>query len=145
MTTLTKHYVTVAALTWFGIVGLLNTAGCTQDGIDGEVVLRPNRDVAALSADDIVRVMQRAGFADDQIIHLCTDLRNSLSSTGAAHIVIDGKVEAIFAVEGERLYIASRLRGSFIYNLAQDTFTEPPRSSRAGRSGPPAKPAPKLQ
>ena len=77
---------------------------------------------AELSADDVVRVMWRAGFSDDQVLELGTDLRNSLAYTGAAQIVIGERVEAVFGMDGDYLYVASRMRGSFIYDLGKRDF-----------------------
>ena len=92
---------------------------------------RSNQDIAALSADDIVRVMLRAGFGEAEILQFGAELRNCLSSTGAAHIVVDGHVEAIFAVDGERLHVASHRRGSFIYDLArQSVLVTPSKADR---------------
>ncbi|GAF75906.1 unnamed protein product, partial [marine sediment metagenome] len=41
------------------------------------VVVLNNQQVAALDTDDVVRIMQRAGFSDQQILDLGTDLRNA--------------------------------------------------------------------
>ena len=81
-----------------------------------------NREIAALDADDIVRVMRRAGFSDDQVIDLGPDLRNMLASSGAAKIQVGNKVEAMFSVEGDSLYASSYRRGSFIYDLGKQRF-----------------------
>ena len=78
----------------------------------------PNRETVALDADDVVRIMRMAGFPDPQILDLGTDLRNELARSGAAQIRLDDKVEALFAVNGRYVYIASRLHGSFIYDPA---------------------------
>ena len=90
--------------------------GCANNP-HGRVLAMPNRQVAGLDADDVVRVMQRAGFSDEQILELGTELRNSLSSSGAAQIRVRDKVESIFAVDGRYLHVSSRRRGSFIYDL----------------------------
>jgi hypothetical protein len=101
---------------------VLNVAGCANNGTGARVVALANRDVAALTADDIACVMRRAGFSDAQVIDLGTDLRNSLASTGAAKIIIGDKVEAILALDGDYLHAASRRRGSFIYELKTRRF-----------------------
>lgn len=93
----------------------LNVVGCANTA--HQVIPAGNRQVAALSADDIVQVMQRAGFSDEQILELGTDLRNGLALSGAAQIKVDDKVEAIFAVNGDYVHFSSRLRGSFIYDV----------------------------
>jgi len=98
-----------------------NLAGCAKNN-QARVVLLANRDVAALDADDIVRVMQRAGFSDQQILELGTELRNTFASSGAAKIQVRKKIEAIFAVNGRYLHASSRRRGSFIYDLEEHKF-----------------------
>lgn len=95
----------------FGIVGCAHT--------QAQVIPISNRQVAALSAEDIVRVMLRAGFSDEQILELGTDLRNELARSGAAQISVGDKVEAILAVDSDRVYVSSRLRGSFIFVNSQ--------------------------
>lgn len=114
-----------------GALWLLMVLGLGGCGDEAKVFSLSNRDVAALTADDIVLVMWRAGFSDDQVLEVGTDLRNSLASAGAAKIMVGKKVdvilavgedrgkkvEAIFSVDGDYLHAASRRRGSFIYDL----------------------------
>jgi hypothetical protein len=79
-----------------------------------------NRNVLALTADDIVQVMRRAGFSDRQIMEYGTDIRNGLAESGAVQIKINNKVEAVFAINrenGDCVYTSTRLRGNFIYNV----------------------------
>lgn len=100
---------------------LLGTVGCTHN--QAQVIPISNREVAALSAEDIARVMLRAGFSDKQIVELGTEMRNELARSGAAQINVGDKVEAIFAVDGDFVYVSSRLRGSFIYDLRKKPGT----------------------
>ena len=93
----------------------LNIIGCVPRGI--QVVPVPSRDVMTLSADDIVQIMQRAGFSNDQIIESGTDVRAGLAKSGGVYIFVRGKVEAIFAINGEDVYISTLSRGYFIYNV----------------------------
>ncbi len=76
-----------------------------------------NQHVLNLSSDDIVRVMRRAGFLDNQILEHGTDLHSALYREGAAQIKIRRKPEAVFAINGDAVYISTRLRGNFIYNV----------------------------
>ena len=97
----------------------LGVAGCARTG-GIQVIPLSNRDVLALSADDVVRVMRRAGFSDRQILEYGTDVRNALAQNGAAQIKIYNTIEAIFAInrdQGNCVYINTRLRGHFIYNV----------------------------
>jgi hypothetical protein len=96
-------------LTAFGVVS------CAQKGI--QVVPFSNRNVLALSSDDIVRVMRKAGFTDPQILEHGTALHDALAKSGAAQIKIGKKLEAVFAINGDAVYISTRLRGNFIYNV----------------------------
>ena len=100
---------------------LLGTAGCAHT--QAQVIPVSNREVAALSAEDTVRIMLRAGFTNEQILELGTELRNELARSGAAQINVGSKVEAIFAVDGDYVYISSRLKGSFIYDLRKKPGT----------------------
>lgn len=104
--------------------------GCTQigelsssisDKLTGrstgfKIISLSNQDVAALDADDVVHVMRRAGFSDEQILALGTELRNALLYSGAVQVKLRDKVEAVFAVHGDYVFITTRLRGSFIYD-----------------------------
>ncbi len=99
-------------ITLFSLAFLLG--GCS---INGRVLPQPNRAVAALCADDIVLMMDRAGFTENEILHFGTELRNSLGTTGAARIKLDTRTEAVFAVVDGNVHVSSRKRGSFIYNM----------------------------
>jgi hypothetical protein len=101
---------------------MLAMAGCAVT--EPQVLPISNREVAALSAEDVVQVMLRAGFSDEQILQLGTDLRNELARSGAAQINVEDKVEAIFAVNGDYVYVSSRLRGSFLYDLRKKLATD---------------------
>lgn len=84
-----------------------------------KIVPLGNQDVIELSADDVVRVMRRAGFSDEQILELGPELRDGLAESGAAQVRLKDKVEVVFAVHGKYLFITSRLRGSFIYDVGK--------------------------
>lgn len=79
--------------------------------------LNNQQNVLTLSSDDIVRVMRRAGFSDNQILQYGEDLHIALAQYGAAQIKIRKKLEAVFAINGDSVYISTRLRGNFIYNI----------------------------
>lgn len=76
----------------------------------------PNGSILALSADDIVQVMSRAGFSDEQIIEFGPGLRSALLNSGACQVKQGRIVEAVFAVQGKYVHVATKMRGSFIYN-----------------------------
>jgi hypothetical protein len=93
----------------------LGISGCT--GNRGfEIFPLNNQNVLTLSSDDIVRVMRRAGFNDNQILQYGEDLHLALAQYGAAQIKIRKKIQAVFAINGDAVYISSRATGNFIYN-----------------------------
>ena len=91
--------------------------GCMHHSRGFEVVPVSNRYVLVLSSDDVVQVMRRAGFSDDQILELGTDVHDGMLESGAVQIKVDDKVEVVFAANGDDVYIGTRLRGNFIYNV----------------------------
>ena len=98
----------------------LGAVGCARNNTGIRVVALSNRDVLALSPNDVVEVMRRAGFSDNQVLEYGTDLRNGLAESGAVQIKIGKKVEAVFAInlsDGDCVFISTRLRGNFIYNV----------------------------
>jgi hypothetical protein len=107
-----------------GAFWALALEGVALSGCGPRVQIVPvaNHDLAGLNAHDIVQVMRRAGFSDKQILEEGTDLRNALSSSGAATVRLDKKVEAIFAVDGDYVHVTSRQRGSFTYDLKGQEF-----------------------
>lgn len=107
-------------LTTLLVLLALGSVGCMRRSTGIQVIPLSNRSVLELSPDDVVEVMRRAGFSDRQILEYGTDLRNGLAESGAVQIKIGKKVEAVFAVnltEGNCVYISTRLRGSFIYDV----------------------------
>ena len=98
----------------------LGAGGCARSSTGIRIIPLSNRSVLALSPDDVVEVMRRAGFSDGQILEYGTDLRNGLAESGAVQIKIGKKVEAVFAInlsESNCVYISTRLRGNFIYDV----------------------------
>ena len=94
--------------------------GCARSATGIQIVPLSNRNVLTLNADDIIQVMRRAGFSDRQILEYGPELRNGLAQSGAVQVRINNKVEAVFAVnqdQGDCVYISTRLRGNFIYNV----------------------------
>ena len=92
-------------------------SGCTGNRGFELFPLNNQQNVLTLSSDDIVRVMRRAGFSDNQILQYGEDLYFALAQYGAAQIKIRKRLEAVFAINGDAVYISTRLRGNFIYNI----------------------------
>ncbi len=110
---------TFARCTWLILVLALCIEGCAStDSYSSKLRITPlnNKNTITLSADDVVLMMRRVGLSDEQILKLGTDVHDSLSRFGAAQLEVGGKVEAIFAVNDGFVYIATRSRGTFIYN-----------------------------
>jgi len=98
----------------------LGVGGCARSSAGIRVIPLSNRSVLALDSDDVVAVMRRAGFSDEQILEYGTDLRNGLAESGAVQIKIGKNVEVVFAInvdDGDCVYISTRLRGNFIYDV----------------------------
>jgi len=99
---------------------LVGMVGCSRSATGIRLIPMSNRHVLALEPDDVVAIMRRAGFSDSQILEYGTELRNGLAESGAVQIKIGRKVEAVFAVnlnDGNCVYISTRLRGNFIYDV----------------------------
>ena len=117
-----KMYGTIIASTLFMLA--LGLGGCVRTGRGIQVVPQSSsRGVLDLSADDIVAIMRTAGFSDEQIVEHGTAVHDGLAQSGAVQIKTNRKVEVIFAVNGEDVYIITRLRGIFIYNVNTGTIS----------------------
>lgn len=95
----------------------LSAAGCGSRHTGIQIMPIGNQDVLELSAADVVQIMRAAGFSDMQIYEHGTALREGIARSGAVQIQIDDTVEAIFAAKGDSVYISTRSRGHFIYNV----------------------------
>lgn len=89
--------------------------GCAPTGI--QVIPVSNRYVLTLGPDDVVRVMRRAGFSDSQILEYGPSVRDGLAQAGAVQVKAGKKIEVVFAIRDNSVYITTRLRGNFIYNM----------------------------
>jgi len=102
----------------------------STDGL--RIVARSGREVVRLTPDDIVRIMQRVGFSDDQILELGTDLHNALLLSGGAEVLYGKRTEMIFIVSNRQVQIQSHSRGTFIYDVLMQQFV---LGSARGRRG----------
>jgi len=86
-----------------------------------EVVPLKYKDVLDLNSDDIVRIMRQAGFPNEQILEFGVEVHDALAHAGAAQITLGtGRRrvrEAVFAINGDAVYISSRTTGNSIYNV----------------------------
>jgi len=115
---LVRYKLTNNALTIVLLLIALSIVGCAQTRL--QIIPLSNRDVAILSADDVVQVMRRAGLSDEQILEFGTDLRNGLALSGAAQLMVGDRVEAIFAAQGNHVYVTTRMRGSFTHRVQKE-------------------------
>jgi len=115
-----RQFIMTAGVGW--LLLLVSLSGCAHQAhqvmlAGAEATSLNNPDTANMTANDVVIVMRRAGFTDEQILELGTDMRNAIARTGAAQIRLGKRVEALFAVSGNYLYVSSYRRGSFTYDL----------------------------
>jgi len=91
------------------------------------VIPRHNTQVATLSPTDVVRIMQRVGFRDEQIMELGTALHNAIRFQGSAVIVYKKETLAIFAADGDFVRVRTRT-GDLDYQISKGQFvSSPPR------------------
>jgi hypothetical protein len=113
------------------MAGALALGGCAT--IDRSVALTQEivtpitvGDASAISAHDLAEAMLRAGFTRAQILRDGPAVRNALATSGGAQLRSGKLVEALFAVHGDRLYVTSRTRGTFVQPLRGMTRTAEP-------------------
>jgi hypothetical protein len=107
---------------WLLLVSALSLTGCASsetayDPAKPQLTPLSNQSTIRLSAEDIVLMMRQVGFSDEQILDLGATMRDGLLNSGAAQLEINDKIEAIFAVNKKLIYVATRSRGSFIYDV----------------------------
>ncbi len=81
-----------------------------------------NNELADLTADNVIAVMDKIGFTPEQILDFGPAMRDALRKSGAARVIVGKRVEAILRVKGRLLFIQSNSRGSFIYDLERSRF-----------------------
>lgn len=75
-------------------------------------------EAADVTALDLARAMLQAGFSREEILEHGPAVRNALATSGAAQIADGDSVLALMSVLGDKLYITSRSRGTFVYGLS---------------------------
>ena len=114
---------------WLVLLLPLFAVGCSEQTKVNSTGIRLsplfNNEVASLGAYDIVQIMRRAGFSDEQILKHGKSMRNGLAQSGAVQLLVDNskKVEATFAVHWPCVYISTRLRGTFVYDIRYGWIT----------------------
>ncbi|MEQ9257997.1 MAG: hypothetical protein RIG84_02745 [Roseovarius sp.] len=70
-----------------------------------------------LTASQVANAMIKAGFTYDEIVELGPGLRNAVSTRGGAEVRRGKYIHALFSVQNDRLYVASRTAGTFVLAL----------------------------
>lgn len=95
----------------------LSLGGCMRQPTGIQILPMGNQDVLELTADDVVQVMRAAGFSDEQIYEHGAAVHDGMARSGAVQVKIDDTYEAVFAAKGDSIYISTRSRGHFLYNI----------------------------
>lgn len=114
---------------WFRPVDWSDTRPEREQQSPFRVLPRHNTQVTSLSPDDIVRIMQRVGFRDEQIVELGTDLHNAMRFHGSAVIVYKKETLAIFAADGDYVRVRTR-SGDLDYQVSKGQFVSAPPRDR---------------
>lgn len=106
------------------LLSLVLLSGCVLNGRLHSLSLYPvpNQHRTDLSATDVVNIMKRAGFSDEEIMELGTSLRNYMATHGACQVSNGKLADTIIAAHQDTIYIVSHLRGSSCYDLKQKAF-----------------------
>lgn len=122
-------------LAWLTVCALVFNAGCGallhnqrhKDDVDFTVIPFSTYSALALSGDDVRFIMEKAGFTPPQIWALGLDVHNGLKELGGVKIRMGKKyIEAIFRVQGYHVWIQTRTRGLFVYDVKSKQFTVGP-------------------
>ena len=103
-------------------------AGCASMRAARTITPLSNRDNAELTAEQVIDVMRLAGYRDSEIVDLGPYLRDALASSGAARVEMGDRVDAMFVVEFDRIYVSTHTHGTFIYDLEDGEPVEPQNS-----------------
>ena len=98
----------------------LGMVGCARRATGIQIVPLGSNSVLELSPDDLIEVMRRAGFSDEQILEHGPDVYDGLANSGAVQVRAGNRVEVVIAINRDRgdcVYISSATRGNFIYNV----------------------------
>lgn len=95
----------------------LSLPGCTAPTRGIQVLAVGNQDVLDLTARDVVQIMRAAGFTDEHIRQHGRAVRDGMATRGAVQVKINDTVEAVFAAKGDMIYVSTRSRGHFYYDV----------------------------
>jgi len=98
----------------------LGMIGCSRRAAGIQIIPLSSSSVLALSTDNLVEIMRRAGFSDEQILQYGPEVYDGLSQSGAVQVRVNKRVEVVIAINrdhGDYVYISSASRGNSIYNV----------------------------
>ena len=104
-------------------IGLFS--GCQESAVL-RVIPMSGSDVCSLGPEAIIKVMREAGFSDDQIVELGTEVRNNLATWGAVQILEREKTRAILVAEKGYVYVCCDQRGASIFDAQRGAFIPTP-------------------
>ncbi len=98
----------------------LGIMGCSRRATGIQIIPLNSSSVLTLSPDNLVEIMRRAGFSDEQILEYGPDVHDGLAQSGAVQVRVNNRVEVVIAINrdrGDYVYISSASRGNSIYNV----------------------------
>ena len=98
----------------------LGMIGCSRRATGIQIIPLSSSSVLTLGTDNLVEIMRRAGFSDEQILEYGPDVHDGLAQSGAVQVRVNNRVELVIAINRDRgdcVYISSASRGNFIYNV----------------------------
>lgn len=108
-----------------------------KDNPEFTVVPFSNSSAMALEADDVHRIMEIAGFTPPQIWDLALDVHNALKELGGAKIKMGkDRTEVIYATQGDLVWIGTRSRGFFVYDVKSKQFNLAPNAGSRSSGSP---------
>ena len=90
-----------------------------------KIVPVPSQETLTISPEDAILILQAIDFSDSQVQDLAPVVCDALSKSGAVRILIDDEVQAGLAVRGDEVFISSRTKGQFIYNIKTGWVNSP--------------------
>lgn len=114
------------ATSWFRVfvvlIAVIGESGCAT--MDRSVALAEQAvtpiiagSPRVISAYDLADAMLRAGFTHEQVLADGPAIRTALATSGGAQVRYGKVTSALFAIEGDLLYITSVERGTFTLSL----------------------------
>lgn len=101
---------------------LMSLGGCLGSKIN--IVPGNGAEVMTLRPDEVVTIMKRAGYSDNQIYDHGFEVHEALARVGEAIIEVNGKKETRFLIQGDQVYVQT-LKGWYLYNVNTSSWVNP--------------------